>query len=183
MIPKLALNFLVNKKDTTDFISLFDKMRANKVIYVEVILSGCETLDDVKKFIALFKTMRNKQHIDYTIWLSVDGDPFKTHDLFVAANKLDRLVMGMHSFTDYTDVPNLIVNSNPSIYPNVHDLMMYTDEQALKSSVKAIDFINAPEGMKRGLKRVIEDHVKMYSRAILEPHSAELSTASDQESE
>jgi len=188
MIPKLALNFSVDKKSldketATDYVTLFDRMRANKIIYVEIVLSGCTTLDEVKKFITLFKTMRNSKHIDYTIWLEVGSDPFKAHDLYVQANKVDRLVMGVASLTEITDIPNLLITMHHMTYPDIHDIMMLPDDKALEYSLKAINDINAPEGMKRGLSRVIEDYAKIHSRVLSAPDSSELLPSSDQDQE
>lgn len=183
MIPKLALNFIVNKDTTIDFPVLFKQMRDSKIIYVEVILTDMDTLDEVKKFMALFKNMRNTKHIDYTIWIDVGADPNRAHDLYLQANKLDRLVMGVASLVDVDNIPNLLVYMNNMAHPSIHDLMLYTDPQSLKHSQQAIDHIHAPDGMKNGLKRVIDDYAKIYYRGLTEPHSEELSTPDVAESD
>lgn len=159
MIPKLALNFTVSSDSTMDFISLFDRMRANKIIYVEVILNGITKLDEIIKFSDLFKKMRNTKHIDYTIWISAGSNPIETHELFLKAKASNNLIMGLVSPTEITDIPNLRTWVN--IYPDVHDLMLFNDEQTIELNERAKHDINAPEGMKRGLLRVIEDYMKM----------------------
>jgi len=182
MIPKLALNFSIDKDTTTEYLlDLFNKMRASKVIYVEVVIRNVTTLNEMEKFIGLFKKMRNSKHIDYTIWIEVGSDPMKAHELFLAANKLDKLVMGIASLTEITDLPNLLITMNNMSYPDIQEIMMFSDDRAMENSLKAINDIHAPEGMKRGLQRVIDDYAKIYSRLKQEPHLEEIQISSDQD--
>lgn len=183
MIPKLSLNFKFDKTTDMNFDTLFDKMRYHKIIYVEAIITGIDTLVELKKFDAIFKKMRITRCIDYTIWLDVGNDPFKAISIAKEASLTNRLIMGATTGFDIDSVPygfNYTMNLQ---YPRFDDLCKMTDDQAIINTPKALELAHCPEGMRRGLQRVFDDCVKLYYHGPQEPDESEISTASVQELE
>lgn len=175
MMPRLAINLVIDCKTFTakELISHFDSLRYNKVIYTEVLLKNLTTVDEFKDLSAAFKLMRSSKHIDYTLWLEDIEDRTVLIDLLTKCVAIDRYVMGIVTTkTDNTEDVRFIVKSEHHFPASQsrdfseysHSLMIaHEPEKVLKHSVANIDYICAPEGMQRGLRRVIDDYVKLYS--------------------
>ncbi len=185
MIPKLVPNFLIDKDySLNDLVYLSDKMRQTKIIYVEVILSGITNINELKPIVNAFKNMRNTKHIDFTIWLNAI-DPDASLLIFEEISKTERLVMGITTSNDINiPILNWFNYSNNLSFPDIHTMMSYDDEATMHHNEKAINCIHAPEGMIRGLKRVLDDYARLgLGREKLASHEPKSTIVSDQELE